>query len=39
MDHFWQIRFNGPPEDPLLESHTMLPYLAGITSTVSSALW
>lgn len=34
MDHFWQIGFNGPPEDPLLESYTLLPYLAGITRHV-----
>src|SRR4029453_17674225 len=34
MDHFWQIGFNGPPEEPLLESYTLLPYLAGITRHV-----
>jgi F420-dependent oxidoreductase-like protein len=35
MDHFWQIPFNGPPEEPLLESYTMLSYFAGITSQVN----
>lgn len=34
MDHFWQIPFHGPPEDPIIECYTMLPYLAGVTSQV-----
>jgi F420-dependent oxidoreductase-like protein len=34
MDHFWQIGHNGPPEDPLLECYTVLPFLAAITRRV-----
>jgi F420-dependent oxidoreductase-like protein len=34
MDHFWQIRGLGPPEEPMLEAYTTLGYLAGITSRV-----
>src|SRR4051812_9853119 len=31
MDHFFQIRGNGPPEDPMLEGYATLAYLAGHT--------
>ncbi len=31
MDHFFQIRGNGPPEDPMLEGFTTLGYAAGLT--------
>jgi F420-dependent oxidoreductase-like protein len=31
MDHFFQIGYNGPPEDPMLEAYTTLGFLAGIT--------
>lgn len=34
MDHFWQIGHNGPPEDPLLECYTVLPFLAAVTRNV-----
>ena len=32
MDHFFQIRGNGPSTDPMLEGWTTLGYLAGLTS-------
>jgi F420-dependent oxidoreductase-like protein len=32
MDHYFQIRLNGPPEDPMLEGYTTLGFLAGQTS-------
>jgi F420-dependent oxidoreductase-like protein len=32
MDHFWQIRMVGPPEDDMLEAYTTLGFLAGHTS-------
>ena len=31
MDHFFQIEYVGPPEDPMLEGYSALSYLAGIT--------
>jgi F420-dependent oxidoreductase-like protein len=31
MDHFFQIRGNGPPEEPMLEGFTTLGYLAALT--------
>lgn len=31
MDHFFQIRDLGPPEEPMLEAYTTLGFLAGIT--------
>lgn len=34
MDHFYQIRVLGPPEDPMLEGYSALNYLAGVTSKV-----
>ena len=32
MDHFFQIRGNGPSTDPMLEGWTTLGFLAGLTS-------
>src|SRR6267143_5767673 len=32
MDHFWQIRLNGPPEHEMLEGYTALAFMAGLTS-------
>ena len=34
MDHFYQLEFNGPPEDPMLEAYSALSYAAGITSRI-----
>ncbi len=34
MDHFFQIRGVGQPEEPMLESYTTLGYLAGLTGRV-----
>ncbi len=34
MDHFFQIRNVGRPEEPMLESYTTLGYLAGVTKKV-----
>jgi F420-dependent oxidoreductase-like protein len=34
MDHFFQIEFNGPPDNPMLEAYTTLGYLAGKTQHV-----
>ncbi len=31
MDHFFQIRHLGPPEDPMLEAYSTLSYLASVT--------
>jgi len=31
MDHFFQIRQNGPPEAPMLEGHTALGFIAAST--------
>ena len=31
MDHFFQIRGNGPVTDPMLEGWTTLGFLAGLT--------
>jgi F420-dependent oxidoreductase-like protein len=31
MDHFFQIAFVGPAEEPMLESYSALSYLAGVT--------
>lgn len=31
MDHFFQIEYIGPPDEPMLESYTTLGYLAGVT--------
>ncbi|MBX6748933.1 MAG: LLM class F420-dependent oxidoreductase [Micromonosporaceae bacterium] len=34
MDHFFQIGYIGPPEDPMLEAYTTLGYLAAHTSHI-----
>ena len=34
MDHFFQIEFNGPAEQPMLESYSALSFAAGITSKI-----
>ena len=34
MDHLFQIPLEGPPEDPMLESYTLLGFLAGATRTI-----
>lgn len=35
MDHFFQIQFAGPPEDPMLEGYSALAYLAAVTKRVT----
>jgi len=32
MDHFWQIRGNGPPEHDMLEGYSALAFMAALTS-------
>jgi F420-dependent oxidoreductase-like protein len=32
MDHFFQIEYVGPAEDPMLEGYSALSYLAGVTN-------
>ena len=34
MDHFFQIEYVGPAEDPMLEGYSALSYLAGVTENV-----
>ena len=34
MDHFHQIQFVGPPEEPMLEGWTIISMLAGITTKI-----
>ena len=34
MDHFFQIEYVGPAEDPMLEGYSALSYLAGMTERV-----
>jgi F420-dependent oxidoreductase-like protein len=34
MDHFYQLEFNGPPDDPMLEAYSALSYAAGVTSRI-----
>jgi F420-dependent oxidoreductase-like protein len=34
MDHFWQIRMNGPADHEMLEGYSALSYMAGLTSRV-----
>ena len=34
MDHFFQIEYIGPAEDPMLEGYSALSYLAGVTERV-----
>ncbi len=31
MDHLFQIRFIGPPDDPMLEAYNTLGFMAGVT--------
>lgn len=31
MDHFFQIQFVGPPDEPMLEGYSALNYMAGLT--------
>lgn len=38
MDHFFQIRGMGPPEDPMLEGYTTLGYLASQTQRITLGL-
>jgi alkanesulfonate monooxygenase SsuD/methylene tetrahydromethanopterin reductase-like flavin-dependent oxidoreductase (luciferase family) len=35
MDHFFQIQFAGPAEDPMLEGYSTLSFLAGVTRRVT----
>ena len=39
MDHVWQIRNVGPPENDMLEAYTALGYLAARTSRVDLLAW
>src|SRR6266852_4559412 len=32
MDHFWQIRMNGPEHHEMLEGYSALSYMAAVTS-------
>jgi len=32
LDHFWQIRMNGPEHHEMLEGYSALSYMAGVTS-------
>jgi alkanesulfonate monooxygenase SsuD/methylene tetrahydromethanopterin reductase-like flavin-dependent oxidoreductase (luciferase family) len=34
MDHFFQIEYVGPVEDPMLEGYSALSFLAGLTERV-----
>ncbi len=34
MDHFFQIGYLGPPEEPMLEGYSALSYLAGVTERI-----
>jgi F420-dependent oxidoreductase-like protein len=34
MDHFYQLAFIGPPEDPMLEAYSALAFAAGVTSRI-----
>ena len=34
MNHFFQIEYVGPAEDPMLEGYNALSYLAGVTERV-----
>jgi F420-dependent oxidoreductase-like protein len=34
MDHFFQIEYNGPAEQPMLEAYSALSFAAGITKNV-----
>ena len=35
MDHFFQISYAGPAEDPMLEGYSALSFLAGVTKRVT----
>ena len=37
MDHFFQIEYVGPAEDPMLEGLSALSYLAGVAERGGSA--
>ena len=39
MDHFFQIGYVGPAEDPMLEGYSTLSYLAGVTERVRLVTW
>jgi alkanesulfonate monooxygenase len=39
MDHLWQIRGVGPPENEMLEAYTTLGYLAGVTERIELLAW
>jgi alkanesulfonate monooxygenase len=39
MDHLWQIRVIGPPEQEMLEAYTALGYLAAVTSRIELLTW
>ena len=39
MDHVWQIRVIGEPEQEMLEAYTTLGFLAGCTSRVQLLAW
>lgn len=34
MDHFFQIGFSGPPEDPMLEGYTTIAFMAAATQRI-----
>src|SRR5438105_14504164 len=34
MDHFWQIRMNGPAHHDMLEGYSALAFMAAVTSRV-----
>lgn len=34
MDHFFQIQYNGPPEEPMLEGYSALAFAAGQTERI-----
>jgi F420-dependent oxidoreductase-like protein len=38
MDHFFQIGFSGPAEDPMLEGYVTAGFLAGVTRQISLGL-
>jgi F420-dependent oxidoreductase-like protein len=39
MDHLWQIRVVGPPENDMLEAYTTLGYLAARTQKIKLLAW
>lgn len=38
-DHVWQVDYNGPPEEAMLEAYTTLGYLAAQTSRIELLTW